>query len=393
MVYKIGAVGLGHWFRRLWYGLKDTEQIKIVRAAAVSDVFSKTESLKEVGLTPDDYYRVAPGEPLPEKFFEGLDLVHISNPNEFHSSQTEQALEHGKYVITEKTWGVNRKEFESVARFLKERDYEKKAYLHLHYLHKQLTQILPSLLKQYTAKYGKITNAHLTFFERKNDEDDRRKTWLFSGRNGGLFMDWVHPYEVLSNGAQADNISVQDTDLFEVNSSYNTIDATGVYTYVDISGKYFANNAMGEISIAKGVNPDLHTKRARLYFESGHYLELNYVDSEVEFRNHTFGNYQLVEQKDGRATVIEKHEPAGKNTAELFVEDILRLCRGEGPMFGMDVMQKIFKPQWEYQRLAKDKKLISDAEQISKFLQYGFSPTEKLMEERVKSRGFGHGRI
>jgi hypothetical protein len=70
------------------------------------------------------------------------------------------------------------------------------------------------------------------------------------------------------------------------------------------------------------------------------------------------------------------------------VEDILRVCKGEGPTFGIKDMQQIFKPQWEYQKIAKDKKLISDSEQINRFLMYGSNPTAKVMEERIKANGF-----
>ena len=121
--------------------------------------------------------------------------MHISNPNEFHAGQIRQVLSRGKKAIVEKTYAINRKEFESVRDYIKSGNYESSVYLHLHYIHKLPTLRLRKSVKGLVAQHGKITGISGTFFEPADDEDARRG-WLFEMRNGGIFMDWVHPFEI-----------------------------------------------------------------------------------------------------------------------------------------------------------------------------------------------------
>ena len=103
MTYNLGAVGFGHWFNRLYAGLRESNEFRIAKVVGVSDVSKKMEKLREIGLEEKDYYRVSDGK-LPENFYSGLDLVHISDPNEYHAQQTIDSLKHGKFTVTEKTW-------------------------------------------------------------------------------------------------------------------------------------------------------------------------------------------------------------------------------------------------------------------------------------------------
>ena len=62
---------------------------------------------------------------------------------------------------------------------------------------------------------------------------------------------------------------------------------------------------------------------------------------------------------------------SGPNPYEIFVEDIIGLCKGKRTGFNLKDIEKIFKPQWEYQRLAKKQEVIMEAQDVQKFLDEG----------------------
>ncbi len=365
MAYKLGAVGFGHWFERLYAGMTKTEQIRLVKVAGVSKLERKADRLKLVGISKDNYYKMDPDAPLPKEFLDGLDIVHISDPNKYHARQTIQSLEEGKITITEKTLGVNKEEFYSVVRYIKENKLENKVYLHLHYLHKLLTVELENIIKRFEEEHGKIVGVSATFFESVREEDKRRSTWLFSMESGGLFMDWIHPFEILYRGAGASSVKLEGIDLYAINGDYDIENPTGIEARVAIEGRHFAEGAVGSIRIAKGALID--KKAVRFYLESGAHIELDYIDSDREATTGMRGCWTLA--KDGVDIITEC--PRGPDTSEFLIEDILKLSRGEPAGFGIDYMEKIFETQWQYQDIYKEKEFISSKEGVAGFIESG----------------------
>lgn len=367
MTYSLGAVGFGHWFERLHAGIKNSDGIKVMKIAGISDISNKIDRLNAVGLSAENYYLIDKDSPVPESFFDQLDIVHVSDPNEFHAAQTKQSLSYGKFTITEKTWGVNKGEFDGVVKYIRENNYEEKAYLHLHYIDKLLTIQLPSMLESRVKEYGKIKNATATFFEAMRIDDLRRKSWLFSPKNGGLFMDWIHPYEVLHIGAKAHDVKTDDLELYSINEDYDSKNPTGILAEARVKGEFFAQDAKAKIRIAKGAPED--KKSARFVFESGAYLDLNYIDSTKEFASRDRGGWKFY--KDGKLS--EEGAPQGPNTSELFVQDIIRICKGGKREVGINDLSKIFESQWRYQELEKGKKLNEDQDKIQDFIEDGLN--------------------
>ncbi len=365
--YTLGAIGIGHWFERLYIGMKESNRIKVAKAAGANPASGKTDRLNALGLTKDDYYAIPESSIIPRDFFGGLDIVHISDPNEFHALQTKQSLGEGKITITEKTWGINRKEFNEVVGFIRKNGFEKKAYLHLHYTHKTLTMNLEELLKKYTARYGKVRAVSMTFFENVREGDMRRKGWLFSTGSGGLFMDWIHPFEILHFGAKADSMSLGDIELYAENPDYDLSNPTGIHAEVNVSGRFFSGGTVAFIRIAKGTKEN--KKSARFVFESGSYLDLNYMDSETEFHSNRRGSWGLYE--NGKK--IEEGEPEGPTTSDILVSDMVKMCEGTGAGFSVDEAVKIFEPQWEYQELVKKKSLRANREENERFIRCGLT--------------------
>ena len=366
---KVGVIGTGHWFERLYIIMSRTPDIKLTKVAGISPVEKKRELLARLSVPTDEYYQISADARMPGRFFDGIDLVHISDPNEFHASQTMQAVENGKITITEKTFGVSRSEFTRVVEYIRKSNAEGKVLLHLHYLNKQLTLMLPKLLKDTVAKHGKITGASATFFERESDEDARRSSWLFSQKSGGLFMDWGHPFEVYYKGAKADTMLLNDVRLYASNEKYSATEPTGIEAHVSLGGALFSGYARSVIRVAKGVAHDKAKKAMRFVFEDGAYLDLSFVDSEIEFRSDKRGEWRL-HGKGGRLLI--EGRPSGKTTSEFLVDEIMAMGRGESPSLSLSDAEKLFEPQWRYQEIAKSKELVSDKRAVSEFLENGF---------------------
>ena len=361
MVYNLGAVGFGHWFERLYSGMVRTNQIKLDKIAGVSSVESKIDRLKSVGIDKNKYYKIDPESLLPDAFFDGLDIVHISDPNKYHAEQTIQSLEKGKVTITEKTYGVDKKEFYSVVDYIKKNKLENMAYLHLHYLHKLLTVELFGLIKKFEVEHGKITGVSATFFEASREEDLRRSSWLFSLENGGLFMDWIHPFEILYRGTDAHSIKLNSVKNYIMNKEYSNINPSGIEAKIELEGNHFKNKVNGSIRIAKGAPFD--KKTVRFYLEDNSFLELAYMSSDREAATGMRGCWSL----NKNSIDIASNCPRGPDTSEFFVNDILKLVTGEPAGFGIEYMEKIFETQWTYQELSKNKELISDTEELGLF--------------------------
>ncbi len=366
MTYALGAVGAGHWFNRLYAGIKSSNRIRIAKIAGVSSLEQKKDKLRDMGLDDDSYYRIGSDSLIPDAFFNNIDVVHLSDPNQYHSAQTIEVLKHGKIVVTEKTWGVTKAEFDMVAKFIRENKLQDKAYLHLHYIQKQLTYALPELLRIYTAKYGKVTKVAATLFELTNEEDARRKDWLFDMSSGGLFMDvGIHMVEIIIAGAKAESVRLEGIKNFLVNPDYNTKNPTGVEALVSIKGELFAEGATGAIRVSKGATEAVRS--ARFFFGPDVYLDLEYLSSGAEYSSENRGTWELFE----KGALKDSGFPKGPNNSEVFANHIVHLCDGKNIGLNMSEADALFETQWTYQEMIKTAPLISSAFEVQSFMSRG----------------------
>lgn len=350
--------------------MSKTDDINLLKVAGASSVDKHRDQLSRLGVPESSYYQVD-GNPIPAKFFDGVDVIQIADPNEFHASQAIQVLERGKIAITEKTFGVTREEFEKVTGYIAAHNLQNKAYLHLHYAHKLLTLQMPELLKRFTKKYGKIISASATFFEKEVPEAKKRRMWLFEPRSGGLFMDWIHPFEIYYKGALAEEMDLTGIETYVVNQNYSTASPTGIYAKVRLGGIFFAEGAYADIRLAKGIKNKDEVKAMRFIFEGGQCLELGFVSSEIEYTTEERGSWSLYEKPNGR--MIESSLPKGPTASDVLVNDILELCRGRNPGFTMNDLKIIFEPQWVYQDMAKSMIPILDHDAVSRFIREGIN--------------------
>lgn len=369
--YKLGVIGLGHWFNRLNIGIQKVGGLSLTKAVGTRSYDAKASLLDSFGISSENYYLSDKRGHIEDKFYENIDVVHVSDPNKFHAFQTRESLSHGKYTIVEKSLGATKREFNKTISFIKKNGYEDRIYLHLHYIHKQPTLILKDLLPGLIKKHGKIKTAYATFFEKENEEDARRG-WLFAPENGGLFMDWIHPFEILYHSTAAKFGSIKALSLYAVNPSYDAANPTGVEAAISMAGRCYANGAQAIIRISKGVKNEYDHKSIRILFESGDYVNLSYVGAGIEFESEERGKLEICKSND----VCVSMKLSGPNPSEIFVEEILGLCKGENLGLSIKEIKKIFAPQWEYQELAKQRELIKDDHRIQEFLIQGVHKSE-----------------
>lgn len=368
MEYRLGVIGLGHWFSWLTAGLGVEGGLDLKKAVGTKPFEDKKELLSSFGITRENYYISDSNGKVPDQFFENIDVVHISDPNKFHYDQAIDSLSHGKYVITEKTLAVNKEQFQKLTTFLQNNGYQDRVYLHLHYLHKQPTiefaKALPDLIKQ----NGKIKSIQASFFEPVNAEDPRR-TWILSLENGGIFMDWVHPYEVIYYSTRCSFGKILELKNFVTNATYDQVNPTGVEATIEVTGNNYANGATATIRAAKGVENKYLSKSIKFVFESGNYLMLRFPSHDVEFNSSERGKMELFSGEGSRVLMSKKF--SGSNTSEIFVNEIIYLIKGDHKGLKLNEISEIFKPQWEYQEMTKSKELIKDTKQVSLFLDQG----------------------
>ena len=368
MENRLGVVGLGHWFGWLKAGIGDGGSLDLRKAVGTKPFEEKQALLSSFGITSDNYYISDPKGGLPDQFFENIDIVHISDPNKFHAEQVTQSLEHGKHVIVEKTLAVKKGQFSKLSAFIKKNGYNERVYLHLHYLHKQTTIAFAAMVPKLVKEYGKIKSIGATFFE-EVDEEDPKRTWVLQPENGGIFMDWVHPYEIIYYTTKCKFGSIQDLKLFMVNGTYDQNNPTGVETTVALAGKNYSAGATAKIRVAKGVRNGLELKSINVTFESGTCARLCFPGHESEFgRTDLRGKIDIV---GANGESISSDNLSGPNSSEIFIKEVIDFSNGQHEGLTLGEISKVFKPQWEYQRMAKTKELVREEQEIHKFLNAG----------------------
>lgn len=363
-MYNLGTIGLGHWVKRLHEVLKQHPDIRLVKTVGTRAFDDKREELEKYGISEDRYYMVNAGNQLHDSFFDGLDIVHIASPNQFHKSQTIQSLENGKVTVTEKTFATNKEGFGEVIKFIQDNKHENRVTIHLHYLSKALTEELKRRLPELIERYGKITGISATFFEKTSNEDARR-AWLFKPENGGIFMDWVHPISITSHVLKAGSWKLVDARTFLVQPMYDAVSPTAVEAKFEIKGENFTPDSAVVIRVGKGF--ELEHKRFRINFEHTN-VDLNYLSTEEEIITDARGE-MIVTGGSG----VQKVIPKGLLSYETMIREMLEMLQGRTPSLSLDEIRKIYEPEWQFQEFSKNLQPIKDRNEIQKFARNGLA--------------------
>ncbi len=365
MTYVMGASGLGHWVRRLQMTLSEREnQLALRKAVGTKSYAVRRDELQRYGIEERNYFSIDPGEPLPDAFFDGLDVVYVASPNEFHKAQTLQALEKGKVTVTEKAFATTRAEFEEVVREARARGRDR-VTLGLHYVTKTLTMELGKMLPSLVKRYGKVQSVVSTFFEEVRDEDARR-AWLFKPENGGVAMDWIHPLSIISYVMKAERFSLQDCTPYVIQEFYDSVNPTGYHGRFGVKGRHFSQDAVAVVRVGKGVREAHKVFKVRLEDAQ---VELLYISTDDEFLTGSRGK-MVITEKGGKSTTVS---PSGPLSYEFMIDDMLRMLKGGAPMLSLEDITKIYEPEWQIQRGLASAKPVRKRDEIDEFVSAGLA--------------------
>ncbi|MDY6764403.1 MAG: hypothetical protein SV377_01745 [Halobacteria archaeon] len=374
MVYRIGIVGVGHWSRRLKMGIEGGQPFEVHKTVDILPYEEKEDLLGSLGVDRERYYRISQGDPLPDGFFEELDVVQIASPVEFHKEQTLRSLSEGKMTITEKSYGANEGDFNEVVDFLDSEDLWHRSHLHLHYLRKLLTMEMPGILSEAIKEHGLIRDVQATFIEQESEEDMRR-SWLFHPRNGGIFLDWIHPIEVVVWASSAEFTDLREAEGYVINADYTSEYPTAGYARYGVEGGLFSKGATATIRVGKGFEEGLTHKVLRFHFEDDAYIDFEYADSETEFNSDYRGEWVSKKRKDGRIEILDKGLPSGPIPYDFLLQDLLNALENHETVLEKNVMQKIFDPVWMFNREVMGGDLVRGRKEIQEFIDDALSRT------------------
>jgi predicted dehydrogenase len=372
MTERIGIVGAGHWSRRLNMGIQRGSPFEIHKTLDVLTYDQKADLLRDLDIPRDRHYAIDAGDAIPDEFFEGLDVVQIASPIEYHARQTLRSLEEDVLTITEKSFGASREEFDGVVDRLREDGTRHRCYLHLHYLKKLLTKRMPDVLDRVVAEHGPVRRVEATFVEERSEED-RRRSWLFEPGNGGVLLDWIHPIEVLATAAGARFDGLRSGEGYLVNSDYTERYPTAARAEYDVSGDVFGEDATATVRVGKGFRTGTTHKVMRFVFEDAR-LDFKYVSSEVEFETDHRGEWVWT-ATDGEERVVDSGAPEGPIPYMLLIDDIeAALDRGDTGL-ELDAVDRMFEPVWMFNDAVGFDDPVTDREAIDSFVDEAIAAT------------------
>lgn len=364
MTHRIGIVGAGHWSKRLVKGIED-HPFEVSKTVDVLSYDDKEDLLRTIGVPRDRHYRINPDDPLPDDFFEGIDVVQVASPVEYHLQQTREALDAGKFVVTEKSYAGDREEFEDALRMLDGR--WDSSFLHLHYLNKIPTKTMPHVIERASEENGGVEHVEATFMEEKSAEDAAR-AWLFEPENGGVMLDWVHPVEVLAAACGA-HLTLEDASAYLSEPEYTDC-ATAASADFGVTGDLFADGATATINVGKGFD-ETH-KRMRFVLSGDEHIDFVYADSETEFETDYRGEW--VWRREGH--VVESGKPTGPIPYEILIEEIGDAVEGGGTWVNEDVLRRIYEPVWDYNEAVDITDPVEDSRAVEEFERDAVDATE-----------------
>ncbi len=366
MEHRIGIVGAGHWSKRLVKGI-ESRPFEVSKTVDILSYDQKRELLEDLGVPRDRHYRIEPEDTLPDGFFEGIDVVQVASPVEYHLRQTREALDAGKFVVTEKSYASNRSEFEDAVGMLDGR--WDSSFLHLHYLNKVPTKVMPHVIERASDENGGVEHVEATFMEERSEEDAAR-AWLFEPENGGVMLDWVHPVEVLAAACGA-RLSLEDASAYLSEPEYTDC-ATAASADFGVSGDLFADDATATINVGKGF--DRTHKRMRFVLSEDEHVDFVYADSETEFESDYRGEWSW--RRDGK--VVESGKPTGPIPYEILIDEIGDAVDGGTTWVNEDVLRRVYEPVWEYNEAVDITDPVEDTGAVEEFERDAVDATEAI---------------
>lgn len=382
--YTIGVIGAGHWAIKFKEALDSTP---ITFSKAVDIVpYDDNDVVDNLGIAETEYKEIKSGSPLPDDFFEDVDVVQVASPIQFHAEQTRQAMEQADVVVTEKAYGPTPPSSDadveepadvvsSTDRYasVMEQADDTVLYPHLHYLRKQPTQWLRDNISDVVEEYGRIERVEATFIEEVDDEDIRR-SWVLNPENGGIVMDWIHPVEVLTATCDATFEDVVEATGYITNEQYSTDHPTATRTTYSMDGDLFADDAESTVRVGKGFDPGYTWKAMRFDLENAA-LDVVYTGSGTERSTDYRGQILLHDSSSDRLTATAIETPEGPTPYELMAEDMQNAVEQDEIPDMLNRVQDMYATVDMTNEAVYGREFVTDGQEIYDLVQDGIKKT------------------
>lgn len=372
---KVGAIGAGNVFiDRFLPKLIEHENFEL---AAVADVFPAAKKLPSVRSVTGNgdirYVEVREHQKVPDEFFDDVEAVCITSPNEFHAEQTLESLYHGKFTITEKPIVRNMMELSEFKRMAScaKKDYASRIFCADHYALKPTSAYAAAKLPELIGRYGKIESVKVTFFEGENLRGLPREKWLISPEAGGgvLIDTGSHMAGIVTKVFKGEFVDYGKSLFFDMYPSENFGCETGFYGEFMVGGEYFKQPEKPNVvmKIAKGVGSgnngsvksrDYRCKLIEVNLENADLL-LNYMkmgNNSCYTGKRAFKSYGAVSGLDAGLHLIRdgvcKNLTAGDEGKALLSHEYVALYdkvygslrKGDEPFLRIDDAEKALRP-------------------------------------------------
>lgn len=371
VTYQLGVVGLGYWPTQ-FEDVADGD-LTFVRGADVVPYSDKSDVLDRLDIEREEYTNLtnSPHGQIRADFFDDIDAIQIASPISVHEPQTLQTIREsgdGTVVAVDKAYGPDLSSFHAVEAYSEATDTT--VYPQLHYIRKQPTIRMESVLPEAVEEHGRITRVEASFVEERCEED-RDRTWLLEPEQGGIVMDWIHPIETLVYASDASFEEVHGTEGFLVEPSYSDQHPTAVKASLTVDGEHF-DDALYKGIVGKGFKEGGTHKAMSITFEDGTLLHANYECGSVE---RSEGGAGSLLREDPEGEVIDRERLSGATPYEMMVEDLVDAIEtGSRPLDASDqeemysavhrINQNLFGKHYRDGEGVPPKDIIDDPEEI-----------------------------
>ncbi len=329
--YRLGFIGAGTWLQKFLPYL-DRDEIELDR---VFDIKPYDDLGPEIGR--DTYQRRDPDHVYGEEDLAGLDAVYIANHVNNHREQAIAAIDNmppGSAVFTEKAHGPRLEDHLAVKEAAEDSDVM--VSNSLHYIYKKPSRTIPGLM-DWASELGDIEHVEASFLEEATQEDAER-TWPLKPENGGIFLDWIHPQEVMVEKLDARFTGIDEARGVITQPGYSDRYPTAGFARYSVEGPYFADDATATIGVGKGFQDTV--KQMRIGFPDFE-VEFDYTGSDTEMRTDERGRVTV---RDREGNSVSSTLEGGPTAQELVIEKIVDVLEGGEPDLDTATMEEIMWP-------------------------------------------------
>ncbi len=198
------------------------------------------------------------------------------------------------------------------------------------------------------------------------------RTWLFHPDNGGIFLDWIHPVEVLVQGCGAELSTVEHAQAYNLEPAYTEEHATAVEAHYQITGALFQDDATATIRVGKGLNPEIGDRKTmRFHLEDGTQLDFSYAGTEIEVSTDRRGAWHLESNKGENI----RRSPQGPIPYAFLIDDVLKMIEDTHTHLTPKETQLIYNPVWAVNEALQTQPIHTETDAVNRYVRNALKKT------------------